>query len=357
MRLQLCRSNPSGFAWSLTLSSRPPSPFPSPLFPQPKKVATEDVVFFKAESELGKPAHAIVLDRERELILVVVRGTQSWKDMVTDAAGMAREWYDGYAHESVAKGAEYIFRQHRQLLLELKSANPTYAVRTTGHSLGGGVAGCLALAMHRDDEFASYVYGSVPVPGKKSKGSYLITSVGFGSAAVLSKELTEEVHPYVTTVVHDSDLVPRLSVANISDFIVMADALVDTFQAVADDMRKLLKGEKPEGYDFRKVMSMLAKAAKDPGGLLKDMIDEKMDKAEDAADAAAAADVKRLYSPGRLMFLCKPDGKGGRQYSISKGSMASECSALLLKGSMMDDHKVGIYFNVVCTGQITVQVA
>jgi hypothetical protein len=47
------------------------------------------------------------------------------------------------------------------------------------------------------------IYRDVPIPEKGKKGQYMITSVGFGSAAVLSKDLTEEMHRYCTTFVHD----------------------------------------------------------------------------------------------------------------------------------------------------------
>ncbi|PNW78804.1 hypothetical protein CHLRE_09g390615v5 [Chlamydomonas reinhardtii] len=319
--------------------------------PTPKTLKVEDVAYFRAASKLGQPAVAVVADRERELILVIVRGTANMKDVLTDLAGAAREWEGGYAHESVSLGARKVFDEIKEYVLNLKAQNPSFAVRCVGHSLGGGTAGCLSILMHHDEEFAARIYGGVPMPGKKSKGSYMITAVGFGSAACINKELVEEAHPYCTTIVHDADLVPRLCTDNISDFIVLADNLVDTFKLVADDMRMLMKGTKPEGYDFRKVLGMLKKAASDPGGLLKDLLDEKMDKAEDAVDAAAASNEKRLYAPGRLMFLSKPE-KGNGPYTISKGSMASETSKMLLKGSMFKDHSCGGYVKVCCLGRL-----
>ena len=36
----------------------------------------------------------------------------------------------------------------------------SFTVHTTGHSLGGGVAGCLAMLMHKDDEFVKVFYGA-----------------------------------------------------------------------------------------------------------------------------------------------------------------------------------------------------
>ncbi|KAG2485922.1 hypothetical protein HYH03_015366 [Edaphochlamys debaryana] len=317
------------------------------------KVAAADILHFRPTSALARPAVAVALDRERQLILVVVRGTANVKDAITDAAGASAPWMDGYAHEAIAMSARNVFEEVRDQVLALKRENPAFGVRTVGHSLGGGTAGLLALAMHRDAEFCSAVYGTVPVPGKKSKGTYRITAVGFGSAAALNKELTEEVHPYVTTVVHDADLVPRLCLANISDFVALADAMVDTFKAVAEDVKKLINGETPEGYDGMKVMKMISKAAKDPAGLVKDLIDEKLDAAADKAEDAREGDETRLYAPGRLLFLAKPEGGGAsKAYAISKGSMATGASKILLKGSMLKDHGMANYAHVLLTGEV-----
>lgn len=49
----------------------------------------------------------------------------------------------------------------------------SYALRTTGHSLGGGVAGMLALQLHRDDDIVKAAYRTLPVPNKKDKGNYM----------------------------------------------------------------------------------------------------------------------------------------------------------------------------------------
>ena len=51
-----------------------------------------DIAYFTNTSRLGKPAHAVLLDRSRKHIMVVVRGSDNWKDYVTDAAGLSAPW-------------------------------------------------------------------------------------------------------------------------------------------------------------------------------------------------------------------------------------------------------------------------
>ncbi|KXZ41373.1 hypothetical protein GPECTOR_515g490 [Gonium pectorale] len=318
--------------------------------PFPQSIKPEDVAYFRPTSELGRPAVAVALDHARGLILVVTRGTATAVDAITDLAGTAVEWCGGYAHEAVSLSARTLFDEVRDEVLGLKAAHPTYGVRTVGHSLGGGVSGCMALLMHRDAEFADAVYGATPQPGKKSKGCYMITSSGFGSAAVLSRELTEEVHRYATTIVHDSDLVPRLCTDTISDMITLADELVEVFKVVAALFKELCDGKTPDGIDDLTAMALVAKAVSDPAGLLRELLDEKLEKAGAAVQLAADLDPKRLYAPGRLVLLARPET--GSRYTISRGSMAGGASQLLLKGSMLADHAVTAYLRAVAQGEV-----
>jgi hypothetical protein len=92
-------------------------------------IAPEDVIEFENKSQLGKPAYAIVLDRQRKHIMVVVRGTQNIKDMITDAAGKATEYEEGMdgnmgmAHTAVLMSARSIFNEVREKVLELAKEN------------------------------------------------------------------------------------------------------------------------------------------------------------------------------------------------------------------------------------------
>jgi hypothetical protein len=150
-------------------------------------------------------------------------------------------------------------------------------------------------------------------------------------------------------------VVPRLCVNNVSDFIRLADKLYDAFVKVAEIFNKLLKGESPEGYDFKRKMLMVKKAASSPLELLRELLDEQVEAAEEKVEEEGEADPRRLYAPGRLVFLSKPEPvkgqKGPQTYLVTKGSMASPTSQMLLKGSMFSDHSCTKYVYVVVTGE------
>lgn len=69
-----------------------------------------------------------------------------------------------------------------------------------GHSLGGGAVSIAAMIFNQD-------YKSI----------IEATAIGFGTPAILSKELSEQTKSYITTVVADSDIVPRLSGCTIAN--------------------------------------------------------------------------------------------------------------------------------------------
>lgn len=65
-----------------------------------------------------------------------------------------------------------------------------------GHSLGAGAASIAAMEYYDEEDFHVEV-------------------IGFGCPAMLSKELSEKTKHYITTVVADDDMVPRMSAASV----------------------------------------------------------------------------------------------------------------------------------------------
>ncbi|PNH02105.1 hypothetical protein TSOC_011956, partial [Tetrabaena socialis] len=146
-----------------------------------------------------------------------------------------------------------------------------------------------------------------------------------------------------------ADVVPRLCTANLSDFIKRADAFADAFEAVSGAISKLLEGEEPAGYDDERVADLLIQVVSDPSAALKSLLTEKLDKTEDAVEEMIESDEARLYAPGRLLLLLKPEG-GVAQYDIRSGSIVSAASNMRLKTTMFKDHGVDAYVQACCSG-------
>lgn len=69
-----------------------------------------------------------------------------------------------------------------------------------GHSLGAGAAAIAAMEL-RDHDFLK------------------VEAVGFGCPSLLSKELAESTKEYITTVVNDADIIPRMSGASMTNIL------------------------------------------------------------------------------------------------------------------------------------------
>ncbi|KAG2487204.1 hypothetical protein HYH03_014178 [Edaphochlamys debaryana] len=199
--------------------------------PCPVIVEPSDLLHVRPMADWARPAALVALDRERRLIMVVIRGTASLRDVFTDLAATPTPLRGpggkprGHVHDAIQLATDVrqvVLAQARQY------GKFGYGIRATGHSLGGGVAGLLALRMYDDAELCAALYGDEPVPHPSAVHAvHRIIAVGFGSAAVMCKRLSQRMAGCTTTVVHNGDLVPRLSVANVVDFLEQAARVAD----------------------------------------------------------------------------------------------------------------------------------
>ena len=159
-----------------------------------------ELVYCNLVGEPNQPAHYVAVKQHQntfspalELVLGV-RGTKTITDAVTDLLCEEVDYRGGKAHSGVLASGKYIAKKHAPLLQELleSSGKQRIKIKLVGHSLGAGAAAIAAM------EF-------------KDQPNIDVEVVGFGSPAMLSQELSEGMKDYMTTVVADDDVVPRLS--------------------------------------------------------------------------------------------------------------------------------------------------
>lgn len=117
-------------------------------------LSNDDVLHAHLEAEPHFPAHLLVRDTERKLLILVVRGTISEADVVTDVVAGDAPFLGGQAHEAMARSANALYAS----LMTAGSGNmdlaghladhPGYQFALAGHSLGGGVVSLLHCIMH-----------------------------------------------------------------------------------------------------------------------------------------------------------------------------------------------------------------
>lgn len=166
-------------------------------------LGVEDDDLLKQEIRAGilKPSYVLVRDKSLRVVLLIVRGTHSFKDMFTSLTGACKphHLYDtngvtlGYAHFGMLAAARYLKAQLQQDLQEALAANPGYQLKIVGHSLGGGTAALLTMMLRE-----------VGAPFAET------TCVAIACPSCMTLELATSCKPYVTTVINGADVIPTV---------------------------------------------------------------------------------------------------------------------------------------------------
>jgi hypothetical protein len=248
-----------------------------------------ELVYAEVRSEPGKPANFIAVKRNQssrssELqVIMGVRGTKTVADAITDLLCDVEDYREGKAHSFILTSGKFLVEKHTKLLQDLleKSGKKTLKLTLTGHSLGAGAASIAGIEFNDNKKFKVEV-------------------VGFGCPALLTKELAQKTD-YITTVVNDSDMVPRMS------GIALANLLIDVmefdwFPYVQRDIGQALEELKVR-QPFLFNDGLAGKANRLILPLLKDFAVKtvKKDKTEKLAS--------ELYPPGKCVHFYR-DGSG-----------------------------------------------
>ena len=183
------------------------------------------MIYCEVTSRPREPAHYICLQKEQEVVqggskggfrwpwqgdkildvLLVVRGTKEMADVLSDALIETVPYgdnKDGRAHGGIYKSACYLVEKHTTFLETLLKESGRDKIRLSilGHSLGAGAGAIAAIEFNKKTWIEA-------------------KAIGFGCPPILSQTLSESTKDYITTVVCDSDVVPRMSGATISNVV------------------------------------------------------------------------------------------------------------------------------------------
>ena len=105
------------------------------------------------------------------------------------------DYRDGRSHHGISISGLNIYNKHKDLILRLLKASGREKVRLTfvGHSLGAGTASIACI------EFNENLSDLVEASG-----------IGFGCPPILDTAQSERWSSKITTVVNDSDMIPRM---------------------------------------------------------------------------------------------------------------------------------------------------
>ena len=275
-----------------------------------------ELVYAQMSASPAEPGHYLAVRRNQKIksdvleVLLSVRGTKEIGDLLSDALLEAEPYRGGQAHAGVKLSGQYLVQKITPLLEQMLELSGKELIKLTivGHSLGAG-AGAVASIEFNDNP--------------KIEAS----AIGFGCPALLSKEVGDV--EFITTVVSDSDVVPRMSGASVRNAILDIMAY-DWADAAYRDVQELIRVVRdnfkalPISDDFEmKVLSYI-----------RNMLDESIKPFTEQMDRDFGERLNPiLIPPGKCIHFYR-DGSG----FSGKHIPCSYFDSLDITRTMLDDH-------------------
>ncbi|KAI4998913.1 hypothetical protein ZWY2020_054255 [Hordeum vulgare] len=292
-----------------------------------------NVLKFVKDSSILRPGYYIVIDPRSKLVIVGIRGTLKVYDLKVSPKGFS-------THFGTYEAARWYLRHELSIIRKCLETHKDYKLRLVGHSLGGASAALLAIMLR-----------------KKSKEELgfspdIVTAVGFGVPPCVSREIAESCASYVTTVVLQDDIVPRLSAASLAR---LRNEIIET------DWAKVLEKE-----DWKHIVDIVTNA-KLVVSSIQDVANKLADYAKVVTTSASSGDAAKaprlqgptkvlkpdgeedvyvpedLFLPGTLYYLQRDveniKGVEDESYTLWRGDAGENFQRILLSGNLMSDHK------------------
>ncbi|NWX51128.1 DGLB lipase, partial [Steatornis caripensis] len=165
-----------------------------------------DFIHISFHNKIYEIPFFVALDHKKEAIVVAVRGTLSFEDILTDLSADCEDLTledlleNGFVHKGITQAANYICRKliNDGILNKAFTIAPEYKLMIVGHSLGGGTASVLAIMLR--NSFPTLRCYAFSPPG-----------------GLLSKSLADYTKHFIVSVIVGKDLVARLSMPNMED--------------------------------------------------------------------------------------------------------------------------------------------
>mmetsp|Transcript_1554 Transcript_1554/g.3432 ORF Transcript_1554/g.3432 Transcript_1554/m.3432 type:complete len:568 (-) Transcript_1554:1208-2911(-) len=163
----------------------------------------EDAIDKKKSMEHG---NSINRNNQKYLeMILAVRGTKTIDDYLSDALLEMKDYRGGKTHNGVCVSGLNVYNKLKDLILRLLRLSGREKIRLTllGHSLGAGAAAiaCIEFNENHPDLIEAH-------------------SIGFGCPALLSEDLSKKWDKHITTLVNESDMIPRMSGATVANLII-----------------------------------------------------------------------------------------------------------------------------------------
>eukprot|EP00040_Diaphanoeca_grandis_P003934 m.26444 g.26444 ORF g.26444 m.26444 type:complete len:583 (+) comp15404_c0_seq1:124-1872(+) len=164
--------------------------------------AGADMVGCDWSSSIYRPGYCIVLDRATKAVVLMIRGTLSMHDVLTDLVCAEAEFRSGTSHGGMLSSAKRFNEEVMDTIEQALRQNEGFKLVICGHSLGAGIATLLASLLGPVHMFPAENPSDAP-------HKVVVECYAYAPPCVLSLELARSVAPFVTSVVIGNDMVPR----------------------------------------------------------------------------------------------------------------------------------------------------
>ncbi|XP_070045372.1 uncharacterized protein [Nicotiana tomentosiformis] len=310
-----------------------------------------NVFKFIKSSDVLRPGYYMGIDHRKKLVILVIRGTHTVYDLITDIISSSDEEItcEGYStHFGTAEAARWFLNYELDTIRNCLKKHKGFRLRLVGHSLGGATASLLAI-MLRQRSFQELGFSPD-----------IVSAIGYGTPPCVSKELAENCSEYVTTAIMQGDIIPRLSVTSLTrlrneilqtnwvsvlqkedwrgviDLFTNAKQVVSSVQDVAWKLADYTKLPGNAKYSDNSGVQPTSKPSGNATSLVR-------------REEAGSKVVDELFVPGSLYYLkrnadARINGNSGEYFTLLKRHPGEHFQRILLSSNIISDHKCEGYY-------------
>lgn len=187
-------------------------------------IAPTDIIDADWTGTEFSPSAFVAVDAAEGVVVLSIRGTWEAHDALTDVSSSSVPFLGGWAHAGMVASAWQVLKRMAPALATSLAKHPTFTLLVTGHSMGGGVAACVAMLLHSDDDDVKLAAAislrresaiDVAEQDEVLRRMAACACVCIAAPSVSSMDLSEAASAYITCVVAGADVVPRLCHASV----------------------------------------------------------------------------------------------------------------------------------------------
>jgi hypothetical protein len=244
------------------------------------------------ENNVADVGYYTALDHENKILMIGVKGTSSFADAITDCVAVSMPHvcapncpFTGHdndreikCHEGILTGA---LKLHENVYDIVKNVGlrANYKIHIVGHSLGAGTAALLGILLRSR-------------ANEKLQNPEYLKVWAFAAPPVVDKQASLESKSFITTIVNNNDVVPRLSLSNL-----------EIFSKQLNDLAKMMQednnGKAVSGYSGSRLINAKLKEFEgdaSPAQYLGEFLVESFKMHNDD-------DPSNLFVPGKVILL------------------------------------------------------